>query len=845
MERSQARQSILVFAATVILASSAGAIGLDRSELRIRGLGTSETFIVDATEGCSVAAVASDSRIASVRPVRDAGGAREFAVRAIEPGTTAVDVRWGGERCVAPGSQSLLVTIEATGPNVVLLAYPQGLVSVPGAGTPADQFILQNIGDQEGDIVIQPTSSTSSYFTISPTRFPLAPGASRAVNLGVSTSSVPKILPKSDDAFTGSAIVNVGLFPAVTVPLRQYRGTRPLGTVIGTAPRNRADVTVSASDTQNSSGAATFMNSGTATLRGIAVSDVPWLIPQETEVVIQPGQSRDVTFTIDRRTRPASEQSAVANLSLLYVLGSQNAPAANARGPLSSPGAGSASVSVVSTSRPPVIAAPLPGIDPNEVRLFVPGVGNILGSVGQFISDLSFINLLSDRALTNVQLYYTPAGSSETKNSMVKSLATAVATSFGDIIGQLFRNTQQIGTLQIKSIDTPNLSISANVFNSSNPAGTFGTSIPVFRSDRAISGSGRAFLTGLRSDANSHTNVFVQETTGNAITVNMEYFDAGGNRTGSTDGVAVGAFGVVQATQVLPAGAVAAVVSLASGNGAFVSYATPVDRLSGDTWAIADWAKQGAFTTTEPVAIPVAGAAQGANNTYFRTDVAIMNVAAGTATGTLTYFPGGGSPVTKNISLAQNQTQALTDVTTVFFGVPAPTIGYIEFRPTNGQFALSSRNYTTLQGSAATFGTAIPVLPLSKAMTAGESRKFGGLEDSSATTVGAARPATFRSNFGIVETSGQPVTVRLTMNYTFPGQLAAVIGTKSVDYNLNPNQTLLISNISKAVLGDLRNSFGDMRGLQAEFSVVGGTGKAMVFVSSIDNGTGDSVLQTY
>ena len=222
-----------------------------------------------------------------------------------------------------------------------------------------------------------------------------------------------------------------------------------------------------------------------------------------------------------------------------------------------------------------------------------------------------------------------------------------------------------------------------------------------------------------------------------------------------------------------------------------------------------------------------------------------MNVGSSSGAGTLTYYPGGAAAVTKTVSLAANQTASLTDVTTDFFGVPAPTIGYVVFQPTSGQFAVSSRNYTTLAGSAATFGTAIPILPLSKSMTMGESRKFGGLEDAAASTVAAARPATFRSNFGIVETSGQPVTVRLTLNYNYPGQLAAVIGTKSVDYNLNPNQTLLVSNIAKAVLGDLRNSFGDMRGLQAEFSVVGGSGKAMVFVSSIDNGTGDSVLQTY
>ncbi len=47
----------------------------------------------------------------------------------------------------------------------------------------------------------------------------------------------------------------------------------------------------------------------------------------------------------------------------------------------------------------------------------------------------------------------------------------------------------------------------------------------------------------------------------------------------------------------------------------------------------------------------------------------------------------------------------------------------------------------------------------------------------------------------------------------------------------------------RTVLGSGRDAYGDLRNLQIEFAHVGGNGTIEAFLSSVDNGTGDSILR--
>ena len=96
-----------------------------------------------------------------------------------------------------------------------------------------------------------------------------------------------------------------------------------------------------------------------------------------------------------------------------------------------------------------------------------------------------------------------------------------------------------------------------------------------------------------------------------------------------------------------------------------------------------------------------------------------------------------------------------------------------------------------------------------------------------------------------METSGNSVTVRVTLRFNYPaGTKVQAIGAASKDYNLGPNQFMQLNRIATEILGASRDTLGDLRGLEADFQVVGGNGAIAIYTSSIDNGTNDQILRT-
>jgi hypothetical protein len=59
-----------------------------------------------------------------------------------------------------------------------------------------------------------------------------------------------------------------------------------------------------------------------------------------------------------------------------------------------------------------------------------------------------------------------------------------------------------------------------------------------------------------------------------------------------------------------------------------------------------------------------------------------------------------------------------------------------------------------------------------------------------------------------------------------------------------PNQFIQINGITADILGAARDTFGDLRGVEADFQVISGDGAVAIYTSSTDNGTGDSILRT-
>jgi hypothetical protein len=728
------------------------------------------------------------------------------------------------------------VTVQViTTPNVSVSSFPSALLQAQNAGGATASYTLTNIGGASTTVFL---SQSHNFFTQSPPSFSLGPGASQLVTI---TGT-----PQAAGEFEGLSIPSGSGVPAgLQVPVRLLSAAPPAGTVTAKPAVTRIDV--AADSSSSPSGSVNFTNNGNSALTGVLVSNVPWIVPQSGVITIPAGATVSLTFTIDRTRRPDSGSlygSVGGSLSLVYFTG-----AAGKTGALDNPPAGVSIsiVTVVDTVQPSVTTSGAPALAPGEVALFVPGVGHLTSLSGVFLSDLSILNTSGSKSIADLKLYYTPAASASSlaKASPVPPMAGSQSLAVADVVKNVFGADQQQGSLQIRSRDADKLSVNANVFNSSSPLGTYGTTIPVFRSDRGVAAGGKLVLTGLRQESGMHTNLYIQETAGLEAKVQTEFVAADGTTLG-THLDTIGPFALAPVFNVVPPGTVSAIMTNTSTTGAtFLAFATPLDELSGDTWVVADWSRQLGYAATAETIVPVVGVVHGKNNTFFRTDVAIMNTSTSQASGTLTFVPQSGAVLTRQITLGPRQSSIVADVIGTLFALPSG-VGYLVFTPVTGSFAMTSRTYTTVADQPKTFGTHAPAMATAAALKVGSVRPIAGLDDATQGTIAAERPATFRTNFGMMETSGSPATVRVTLRITMPaGTKTTAVGVASKDYPLSGRQFVLLNNIVSEIVGSAaRDALGDLKNIEADFQVISGSGSVIVFTSSVDNGTGDSSLRT-
>jgi hypothetical protein len=721
-----------------------------------------------------------------------------------------------------------------TAPLVNVNSLPQSMLQVAGSAGGSTSYTLTNSGGAATSITL---TQNGSFFTQSPTSFTLQPGASQTVTITGTAQTAGSYEGTSNPGGTG---VPNGLQIAVKL----LSATAPSGTVTADPTANRIDV--------STGGSAGFKNNGTARLTGVLNSDQPWLIPQTGSVTIDPGQTATFTFTIDRTKRPDAASlagSAEANLTLTFLsgLGSSFAKAPQqASGSIPSVSI----VKVVDTVQPAVTTSGIPTLAAGEIGLIIPGVGHVTGTGGAlFVSDVSVLNPFGGKSVDDVKFYYAPltANASAARTTSLPSVQGQTSVWVADVVRNVFNGTNEVGTLHLRSRDADKLSVAATVLSTTTTNGTFGNAVPVFRSDRAAGAGSAIVLTGLRKDATTHTNLYVQEIAGSAAVAQIEFLAADGTAVGAARPAdAIEGFRLLQLVNIVPANAVAAVITNNStAGGRIVAYATPVDEVSGDTWAIADWSTTLGYTPTESVIIPVAGSVRGANNTFYRTDVAITNRGTSPASGALKYVSRTGSTIEKTISLGPRQSSMLGDVVGTTFSVTSDSTGYLMLTPGAGSLAIASRTFTTVGSSAGTFGTGVPALSFASALRAGGTKPIAGLSDASRSTVVAGRAGTFRTNFALMETSGAPVTVRVTFRFTFAaGAKTQGTGAASRAYAMNGNQFLLLNSIAGEILGPARLTYGDLTNVEADFQVISGAGAVMLFTSSVDNATGDSILRT-
>lgn len=724
-----------------------------------------------------------------------------------------------------------------TGPRVlapaeVIVVEPAGgLVEVDGVAKNDDTFTLTNYGDAATDLTV--AVGEGDFFTISPTSLTLAGGASRTITI--------RSIPRPVGTYYGYVLITgEGTNGGIGVGIALLSVARPAGTVLAQAVSTRIETAgVPGSD---SVGSAKFRNIGTATLSGIVISDAPWVQPATDPITIDPQQTATVNFRIVRSKRPPGVGALAANLSLVYVDG---APPSGLGHPLDNTtgGVSVTRVTVVDVTKPPVAPGTPPPAIPGEVALFAPGITALQRSGAFVTSDLSVVNSSGARPLSDLRIFFTPAGNAGGSSvATMQSIGSTQGVSLVNVVGNVYGAADTVGTLQLRSADAEEIAAFAKLVTTRASSVTL-SDIPLFRSDRSAGASQAIYLAGVRAGA----DLFLQETSGSAATVRVDYLDAAGNPAGSRT-EPVPAFALVELRGAVPDSAVTSVVTTLAGSaGRIAAYARVTDPASGDSWSVVDWARVNGYSLAGAVRIPfteekVAGSGGGARRraaphadpSRAATDATIFNPGAVDTRATMRVIDAGGRISEREIVVAARRTVTLSDVAS-----PAPTAS-ITIDPTSrGQLVVTSRSYRLANG---TVGSAVPVVGASSGLRVGQSQIFGDLDDSTSATVAAAGSSTFRTSYGFVETAGESVTVRASVVITETKSITSAVLSRTFD--LAPRQQIVLEELVRSIAGSSRDTaYSDLHGLQLRIEVTGGKGAIVPFVIVTDNGSGDSVVR--
>ena len=737
---------------------------------------------------------------------------------------------------------------------VVLGTPPDILVQTTGAAVDSVSYTLVNVGTLETEITL---TQNGTFFAQSPMSVVLKEGSSQTI-------TITSIAQPAGSYEGASVATGDGISGELSVPITLVSTGATSGTVIAEPVSPRLDI--SAERGTNPTGNVSFTNMGTATLMGVAKSDVDWLVPQSGLVTIPAGESRPVGFTLDRSKRPDTRDENGAafsgSLTLEYVDSSAQG-IASLFGGAESGGAGVSTslVSIVDTVKPPIAGSTIPPLAPGELGYFVPGLSHQRRAIGDVLSDLSIANAFGSASVRALRLYFTPAGSgSSTTVANLSSVAPRGSVLLADTVKTVYGQDDRSGSLQLRSIDANRLLAGARLITLKAGRGAIGTQLPVFRSSRSALAGEAIRLAGIRRGA-TEADLVLQETSGAEARVRIEYLNASGASVGVVDPVTIAPFGVVEYRGTVPAQAVTVLVTNRSdSSGRIVAYGLNLDATTSDMWIVADWSRLSGYDMTAPQKIvfaplrepagprrrPIRRAnasgreGEAGDETRTTLEMAIHNTSPIPALASLSYYENGSTFGPETISLAARETRTIDDVVGSLFRRRGVSTGWVAIEPRRGAaLAVTARVITS--GSGGTLAS-VPVVSSTAGLRLGQAQLLAGVDDSRQTTVDAKLGGTTSTTIGLAETAGKSATVRVSMLYFDGTALAATLTSK--EFAVGANSVLLLPNIARAIVGDARErELGDLRDIQLEIRVTAGEGSVTPFAIATDNGSGDAIVR--
>lgn len=725
---------------------------------------------------------------------------------------------------------ALFSTSVSAAPQVALTRSVRGMTQLVGGSAASDDFVLTNFGDQTGNVTV---TQQGNFFTVSPSSFTLAPLESRSVTI---RSSV-----QQGGFYDGTVSVSVAGVqqPPLSIKVRQFVGTQPNGSVrINTAT---PQLVLSGVGNQQRSASANFANFGSAGMSGVFAADVPWIAPQGGVIGISSNSNGSASLTVDPLMRPdgfAPLGASVGNVALTYVTGT-----IAGKGALQQNNQTSARVNVeVFDIAKATLVPQQPGaLAAGETAVFIPNFND----VGGFFSDLFLSNRTLVNQLTDLRLFYNLAGGAPatTINANIGTVAPGLSAWFPVALRNLFNVSNQTGSVQARSAQIERLAMSGLTGIRPDGQNRYLTAMPVLRSNTSVASGDRLLFSGIEKSTAVRTDILLQETHGVAGTYTIDYFDTAGAPVAPSANGNISAFQFLNLRDAAPAGARAARVTNTSGAAGtrLGGYAAVIDERTLDAWTILDPSRLIAGATELRIPLPNL---QGAPPTT--TDVYVTNGSATPAPVTIettssTSGPDPGPSPTANPrrrivgrsdgdglkrTTSETQNFTLAPLETRRVTITDAPLRYVRVTGPAGAISATGRVTSTAAGRLGSFGTGVPALPLAVATGSGTLKRFSRADE-----LPGISPATLL----LLETSGRPATVRVTVRFNFPAG-ALVSGQLAIPrtYEVAAGELVMIPEVTRTIIGPQRDSLGRLFNLVFDTEVIGGEGRILSFLQTTD-----------
>jgi hypothetical protein len=486
------------------------------------------------------------------------------------------------------------------------------------------------------------------------------------------------------------------------------------------------------------------------------------------------------------------------------------------------------SISKVTPVSPTPRAASAP-----EGTLIIPAIAHADGIGTRFQSDVRIANASLDSI--TYELSYTPTRVNGTEVGKKTTLTIGPNENKGldDIVkawyGAGVLNEGGLGTLEIRPLGnaSPLATFASSRTYAISANGTLGQFIPALGLDKFIGdiASDPLAKISLQQIANSalyRTNLGFVEGSGTAVTYRATLRDAQNNVLKTVERV-LPAYGHDQTSLAGVFGEIAVAegrveVEVLSG-GKVSAYASVLDNKTSDPLLV--FPVQAAKVTAQHFVVPGVAELDNGAASNFHTDMRIFNGGPTSVTVNLNYYPQTGDatprPAAAPITIGPFQTHAIDNVLPTVWGLSRTGGAVTADAPANSPLVFTARTYSR-DANNGTYGQFIPGVTASDAVGNGErALQVLQLEQSDQ----------YRTNLGLVEVTGQPVTVEITAT-------TGAKTTASVPVTLNGHEFRQIGRVFNAmgIAGNVYNGRVSVR-------VISGNGRVAAYGSVVDNRTVD------